>query len=122
MLTGMTTHGMVTAAEAARLLKVNLRSIPDLVKLRVLPEAHKMPGLRGARLFAIADVYALAKSAGLVDTADDERTPETHGEPLLGVPPTRTWTPGDSPVLPDAIEHTDAWSADPDRTTRRGEL
>lgn len=121
MLTGMTTQGMVTAAEAARLLKVNLRSIPDLVKLRVLPEAHKMPGLRGARLFAIADVYALAKSAGLVET-EDERTPETHGEPLLGVPAScPTWSPAAYVPTP-GLPLVDKWSDDPDRTTRRGEL
>lgn len=113
---GMATE-MMSTAQVAKMLDINPRSVPDLVKLGVLPQAQKMPGIRGARLFDAADVRALAAEAGT--STVDEPTPATHGEPLLGV----VWSPGDSPVLPDTVSvPADAWSSDPDRTTRRGEL
>ena len=51
---------LLTAAQAAQRLRLSRRQIHRLVESGALPEAHRNPGVTGARLFLASDVEALA--------------------------------------------------------------
>ena len=53
---------LLTAAQAAERLNLSRRQIHRLVESGALPEAHRNPGVTGARLFRRSDVEALAAS------------------------------------------------------------
>ncbi len=51
---------LLTASQAAQRLQLSRRQIHRLVESGDLPEAHRNPGVTGARLFRASDVEALA--------------------------------------------------------------
>jgi len=60
----------------------------------------------------VAIVGGIVLTALVIWRAPDEPTRHEPTEP--------TWTPGEPPRLPYVPTQRDAWSDDPDRTTRRG--
>ncbi len=64
-VTGMANEDddLVTATDAAEMLGVSKPTLNRMALEGALPAAHKLPGLRGARLFRRSDVEALAKAS-----------------------------------------------------------
>ena len=60
----MSKERLLTAAEAADRLRVDVRTVARWANAGILPTAYKVPGLRGARLFHPDDVDALAAQRG----------------------------------------------------------
>lgn len=56
--------GLLTTAEAARKLGVSTATVNRRVRLGDLTPALQFPGIRGARLYAPADIDALANKEG----------------------------------------------------------
>ncbi|MHA7275339.1 helix-turn-helix domain-containing protein [Arthrobacter sp. Hz1] len=53
---------LVTTAEAAKLLKTNVRSIIRKVERDELKPERKLPGIRGAYIFRVEDIHALGEA------------------------------------------------------------
>lgn len=52
---------LVTTAEAADLLGVSIKTVLRIAERGELPVAVRVPGLRGPRMYRLADVQALAE-------------------------------------------------------------